>query len=81
MKNKKPQDYIIRYKDVDPHTGHVDAEGEICRTDAHSAALRIIEALTEFNIKSKHGRPNREYHIEIKKSRGPIEKPNPWWTW
>jgi len=81
MKNKKPQDYIIRYRDVDPYTMHIDGEGETCRTDSRVGAERIIEALTEFNTKSKHGRPNREYYIEVKESRGPIEKPNPWWTW
>ena len=81
MKNKKPQDYVIHYRDVDPYTGHIDAEGETCRTNTHAGAERIIEALKDFNTKSKQGRPNREYHIEVQESQGPKPKPDPWWTW
>ena len=81
MKKENAQDYIIRYRDVDPYTMHIDEEGETCRTTTHDRAERIIEALREFNTKSKQGRPNREYYIEVKESRGPREKPDPWWTW
>lgn len=81
MRKEKAKDYIILYRDVDPYTGHIDDQGEVCRTDTHTGAERIIEALMEFNTKSKQGRPNREYHIEVKESTGPREKPDPWWTW
>jgi hypothetical protein len=81
MKTKPQQDYIICYRDVDPYTMHIDDEGEVCRTGTRAGAEKIIEALMEFNLKSKQGRPNREYHIVVQESRGPIEKRDPWWTW
>jgi hypothetical protein len=81
MEKKTKQNCIIRYRDVDPYTGHIDAEGETCITDTQAEAEKIIEALTEFNTKSKHGRPNREYYIQVKESQKPIEEPDPWWTW
>jgi hypothetical protein len=81
MEKKTKKDYVITYRDVDPYTGHIDAEGETCRTTTHSGAERIIEALTEFNLKSKQGRPNREYSILVESRQEPKNDHDHWWTW
>lgn len=75
--------FIIKFRDVDPYTGHIDSEDEICRTDQKYKADRILESLTYYNSNSKHGKPNREYtitEIMTKKVEYKKEKSH-WWTW
>ena len=84
MASKKiDKTFVIKFRDIDPYTGHIDSEEEICRTDQKYKADRILECLVEYNTKSKQGKPNREYTItEIQTKMTEYKKERRhWWTW
>ena len=81
MKKKPESSFIIEYRDVDPYTGHIDHEGVLCNTPTEVQAESIIAALIEYNTKSKHGNPTRQYMLkEVVGSLKRVDKDH-WWTW
>ena len=81
MKKKEQLSYIIEYRDVDPYTGHIDYEGVTCRTTSEAQAENIIAALIDYNTRSKHGNPNRQYLLREVVGRVEPEDKDHWWTW